>query len=214
MFNCNLSKGLFMRVMRHLFLYLLLLLASGCGPDVVKLRPLPQDGIILAFGDSLTAGYGAAREQSYPAVLAQFSGLRVINAGVSGELSAAGRDRLPALLADLQPQLVILCHGGNDLLRRTGDAAAKANLLAMIEQVRQTGAEVVLLGVPEPGIFLNPAAFYAELAEEARVAYIPELLAEVLGDPALKSDPAHPNAAGYQIMAQGIFDFLIDAGAY
>ena len=203
-----------MGTVRHFSLCVLLLLTSACGRDVVELRPLPQDGIILAFGDSLTAGYGAAREQAYPAVLAQFTGLKVINGGESGELSAAGRERLPALLAQWQPQLVILCHGGNDLLRRSGDAAAKANLLAMIEQVRQTGAEVILLGVPEPGIFLNPAPFYGELAEEARVAYIPELVAEVLGDPALKSDPAHPNAAGYQLMAQSIFDFLIDAGAY
>ena len=67
---------------------------------------------MLAFGDSLTAGFGAAAQQSYPEVLENLALLNIINAGVSGELSAAGLQRLPALLAQHQPKLVIICHAG------------------------------------------------------------------------------------------------------
>jgi len=168
---------------------------------------------VLAFGDSLTAGNGASATESYPAVLAELAVLNVVNAGVSRELSRSGLERLPALLAQHQPQLVILCHGGNDLLRSTGKSAAKANLMAMIDLVHAQGADVMLLGVPEPGVFLSAAEFYDEIATETGVAYLPDLISDVLQRPSLKSDAVHPNAAGYRLIAEGVYEYLHDAEA-
>ena len=93
----------------HLALALALLL-SACGADP-QLPSLTDDAVVLAFGDSLTRGTGAQNDKSYPAVLAAATGLRVINAGIPGEESDAGLERLPELIAEAQPNLVILGHG-------------------------------------------------------------------------------------------------------
>ena len=190
-----------------------LFILGSCGGDRVALTPLQPGDTVLAFGDSLTAGFGAAAQQSYPEVLEDLALLNIINAGVSGELSAAGLQRLPALLAQHQPKLVILCHGGNDMLRSRGSNAAKNNILQMIALIREQPAEVLLLGVPRPGVFLSTADFYDEIAEETGVAYLPDLMQEVLGNASLKSDAVHPNAAGYQFIASDIHAYLLEAGA-
>jgi len=202
-----------MRLLKPISLPFLLLVLISCGSDNNSLSQLRPGATVLAFGDSLTAGFGASAQQSYPSVLGNLAVLDVINAGISGELSADGLNRLPALLDRHKPPLVILCHGGNDLLRRTGDVAAKANILSMIELIRSRGSEVLLLGVPQPGLFLSTAEFYHEIAEETGVAFIPDLMGDVLSDAALKSDPAHPNGLGYQMIATEIHHYLIDAGA-
>ncbi len=190
-----------------------LFILGSCGGDRVALTPLQPGDTVLAFGDSLTAGFGAAAQQSYPEVLENLALLNIINAGVSGELSAAGLQRLPALLAQHQPKLVIICHGGNDMLRSRGNNAAKNNILQMIALIREQPAEVLLLGVPRPGVFLSTADFYDEIAEETGVAYLPDLMQEVLSDASLKSDAVHPNAAGYQFIASDIHAYLLEAGA-
>jgi len=190
-----------------------LFILGSCGGDRVALTPLQPGDTVLAFGDSLTAGFGAAAQQSYPEVLENLALLNIINAGVSGELSAAGLQRLPALLAQHQPKLVIICHGGNDMLRSRGNNAAKNNILQMIALIREQAAEVLLLGVPRPGVFLSTADFYDEIAEETGVAYLPDLMQEVLGNASLKSDAVHPNAAGYQLIASDIHAYLLEAGA-
>ena len=190
-----------------------LFILGSCSGDKVALTLLQPGDTVLAFGDSLTAGFGAATYQSYPEVLEDLALLNIINAGVSGELSAAGLQRLPALLAQHQPKLVILCHGGNDMLRSRGSNAAKNNILQMIALIREQPAEVLLLGVPRPGVFLSTADFYDEIAEETGVAYLPDLMQEVLGNASLKSDAVHPNAAGYQFIASDIHAYLLEAGA-
>lgn len=198
---------------RTLYLLILCCLLWACGDGGVSVNPLPPGARVLAFGDSLTAGYGAASDQSYPAVLADLAVLEIENAGISGELSSAGLQRLPALLDSYQPQLVILCHGGNDLLRSTGAAAAKANLLAMIDLIQGQGAQVLLLGVPRPGVFLSTAEFYQEIASETGVPYLPDVITDVLKNGGLKSDAVHPNASGYALIASSINDYLRRAGA-
>lgn len=186
---------------------LLALLTTAC-EQPARLAPLAADAVILAFGDSLTHGNGAPPGHAYPDVLADLLGRTVINAGVPGELSAAGRQRLPQLLAHYRPDLVILCHGGNDFLRRLDRGETAANLAAMVEQVKASGAEVVLVGVPEPGLFLQPAAFYRELAERERLPYEERVISELLGDRNLKSDTIHPNAAGYRRLAEALRDLI------
>ncbi len=194
--------------------FILALLLCGCSGEAPRIAPLSQDAVILAFGDSLTWGTGAAREYSYPVWLEQLIKRRVVNAGVPGELSAQGRERLPRLLEEHQPDLLILCHGGNDLLRRIDAAKTRDNLVSMIDQAKRRGIPVTLIGVPQPALmFLEAAPLYDEIAAEYSLPYEGEVLAEVVADNTLKSDRIHPNARGYQTIAEAINRLLEASGA-
>lgn len=186
---------------------------AGCGGNVPKLPQLPADAAVLAFGDSLTFGTGVQTEASYPAVLEKLIGRKVLSAGVPGEVSAAGLARLPSALDYYQPRLLILCHGGNDFLRRLGDAQVAENLRAMIRLARQRGIGVVLIGVPKPGLFPAPPDFYVDIAREFGLPYDGMALKEILRDNELKSDIAHPNEKGYAELAAAVAALLKKSGA-
>jgi acyl-CoA thioesterase I len=196
-------------------LLLIVTLLSACSDDdVPRIARVPTDGVILAFGDSLTAGYGAAAEEAYPARLAQRIGRKVVNGGVSGETTIEGLKRLPDVLDATNPQLVILCLGGNDMLRQMDRRAMRDNLAAMIREIRGRGIPVVLLGVPEPKVLSRRAEpSYESLAAEFKLPFLRDGIGEVLGDRSLKSDLIHPNAAGYQRIADAVHELLEDAGA-
>jgi acyl-CoA thioesterase-1 len=189
-------------------------LLCACTDNTPRLPRLAENTVILAFGDSLTYGTGADENQSYPAVLSQLSGHTVINAGIPGEVSAQGRERLPALLDRYHPQLLLLCHGGNDLLRRINSTITRSNLEAMIQTARQRSIPVLLIGVPKPGLlFLDTADIYNEIAEKYNLVHEDGILPEVESDHALKSDQIHPNAEGYQRIATAIYQILTSSGA-
>lgn len=191
-----------------------LILLSGCSRSEPPLTPLTSNSTILAFGDSLTRGVGASHDSSYPAVLESVTGIRVVNAGIPGELSLAGLARLPELLEEYHPQLVILCHGGNDILRKRSLKDAKQNIRQMVMLAQQSGAEVVLIGVPEFGLLsIDSVAIYDELAEELTLPYEGEVLPTIVSDRNLKSDHVHPNGEGYRMMATAISQLLIRSGA-
>jgi acyl-CoA thioesterase-1 len=190
----------------------LLAASSGCERPP-RLTPLSSESRILAFGDSLTYGTGATPEQSYPAMLAQLTGAKVVNAGVPGETSAAGLRRLPQLLKQHQPQLLILCHGGNDILRRMPVDDTVSNLQTMIDMARFQNIDVLIIGVPQFGIFLSTAEFYIQLAERNHIPIDDNLLGKIMRQPALRSDHVHPNADGYALMAQSISALLAKSGA-
>ncbi len=188
-------------------LFFFIILFTGCdsGPQIA---PLGQGAVVLAFGDSLTHGTGAAEEQSYPEVLANLLGRPVINVGIPGEISAAGLKRLPGILDEYNPTLVILCHGGNDFLRRLDKDQTISNLKAMIEMIRVRGIDVILVGVPKLGFGLTVPPFYATIAEEQKIPFEGEILADLLGDNSMKSDAIHPNATGYRLMAEAIYEVI------
>ncbi len=191
---------------------LLVFLPAACG-DKPQLPKLDGDAVILAFGDSLTEGKGAKREQSYPAVLERLSNRKVINAGVSGEVSAKGLERLPGLLDSHKPDLLILCHGGNDILQQKKLDQTANNIRRMIKHARERGIPVVMLGVPRFGLFLSTAEIYPEIAESTGVIFMKDLIPDILGDRSLKSDNVHPNADGYRRMAEAIHKLLQKRGA-
>ena len=187
------------------------LLMAACSEP--GLPPLDADARILAFGDSLTHGTGADADAAYPARLARRLGRQVIESGRPGELASEGRRRLQAVLERVQPDLVVLCHGGNDILRGRDPSAIRRDLVAMIELAQDHGAAVLLVGVPARGLFTDTADFYYEVAETTGVPLEDEVLEEIIVDPSLKSDRVHPNAAGYARMAEAVHAALAAAGA-
>ena len=187
-------------------------LLAACS-EPAKLPLLGPDDVVLAFGDSLTFGTGAREEESYPEVLSGLIGRKVVREGVPGEMTQQGLQRLGRVLEAHKPKILLLCLGGNDMLRRVDDGRIAANLRQMISAARQRGIAVVLLGVPRPVLFGGAATFYAELADESGLVYEAEVLNDVLRDPALKSDPIHPNAAGYRRIAERIAALMKERGA-
>jgi acyl-CoA thioesterase-1 len=200
-------------VRRLLLALTLLLVVASCGEKPQQLPRLGPSDIVLAFGDSLTYGTGAGPEESYPKILAGLINRPVVGAGVPGETTEGGLERLPGVLDEVKPKLLLLCLGGNDMLRQMSRAAIEANLRAMIETARARGVQVVLIGVPEPVLFGGAAPLYDKLAAELKVPYEKNILPTVLFDRELKSDQIHPNARGYVRVAQALADFLRKAGA-
>ncbi len=174
---------------------------------------MPSDAVVLAFGDSLTFGTGANEDESYPAQLEKLIGRRVVRAGVPGEVTAQALARLPGALDEHSPRLLLLCIGGNDFLRRTGNRQAEANVREMVKLATARGVGVLLVGTPELGLVPSPPAFYAAVAKEYRIPYEGGVITEVLKDTRLKSDPVHPNARGYRVIAERIAATLKKTGA-
>lgn len=192
---------------------LLVFLLAGCGPSVPKLPPLPADAVILAFGDSLTYGIGAGEGESYPDVLGVLLGRTVVRSGVPGETTAQSLERLPAVLDEAGPKLMVLCIGGNDFLRALGEQQAADNIRAMVRLAKAKGVETVLVGVPKFGFTLKPPEFYRQIAEEFRLPYEAEIMHKILLDQGLKADEVHPNAKGYHAFAEAVAALLKKAGA-
>ncbi len=202
--------------MRYWLLCLALWL-TGCG-ETEKFPALPPGSVVLALGDSLTAGAGVKIEQAWPALLAQRTGWQVINGGVSGDTSAQGLQRLPDLLDEYHPALVLVALGGNDMLRRLPLSEMEDNITRVIVKCKLENAAVVLLATPEPSIAgavlrnLSPPDSYRRIAAAQQVPLIEEAIAEVLSDPLLKGDQVHPNAEGHAALAEKILVALRDLG--
>lgn len=170
---------------------------------------LPKETVVVAFGDSLTYGTGASQAQSYPAQLSKMVGVPVINLGIPGERSAEGLRRLPAILEKHKPHILLLCHGGNDILQKLDLDKTKDNLEQMIHLAQARGTTVVLIGVPTwSALYTRTAGFYDDLAQEAGVAYEDGILATIINDNTLKKDPVHPNSTGYRLMAEKVRDAI------
>lgn len=189
---------------------LLALVACERAPTLPKLAP---HDVIVAFGDSLTYGTGASNDTSYPAALATLTGRTVVNAGVPGDTTTTALDRLTPALEAHKPRLVLVCLGGNDMLRKQPPAAIENNLRLMVRTIRASGADVVLIAVPEPRLFGGAPDVYERVAKDMQVPLENSVFSEVLRDNRLKSDPIHANAAGYRVVAERLAGFLREAGA-
>jgi acyl-CoA thioesterase-1 len=159
---------------------------------------------LIAFGDSLTAGYGAQPGEDYPSRLAALIHQPVINAGVSGDTTESALARIDDDVLARDPRIVIVGLGGNDFLRRVELGTTEANLRTAVRKIQARGAMVVLLGFRFPNIGPSYEKMYARVAKEEGCLLVPDLLDGILRDPAMKSDEIHPNARGYALMAERV----------
>ncbi len=170
---------------------------------------IDKDSTILAFGDSITYGYGVSQEQSYPSLLSKSLRVKVINAGENGDTTQEALDRLPLLLSSHSINVMLLCLGGNDVLQKKSIQSVKNNLRKIIRMAKEKKIRVILISVPNFSIFgLEPLSLYEELANEENIELIEGTLAYVLSQESLKSDYIHPNAAGYEYIANEIYEYL------
>lgn len=164
---------------------------------------------VLVFGDSLSAGFGVAREAAWPTLLQQqFPQLKVVNASISGETTVGGLRRIDAQLAQHQPAIVILALGSNDGLRGANINDIEHNLVALIQRCRAAHAEVLLVGMqlpPNYGLDYTAQfkAMYAKIARQHRVKSLPFLLAGLNAEH-FQADNLHPNAAAQAILLQNV----------
>jgi len=159
---------------------------------------------IVAFGDSLTAGYGAGGIQnSYPSLLAQLSGKTVINLGLSGDTAFNAPTRLPQVLAE-QPDMVLIEFGGNDRIRGLGAESAANAVVQIVDAVQAVGAIAVVVDTGGPQMDAYTKA-YKQIAKEKKAVFVPGIMRGIFNKRELKSDLIHPNAAGYQIVAERIY---------
>jgi acyl-CoA thioesterase-1 len=174
--------------------------------------------VIVAFGDSLTAGLGVTPEDSYPARLqaklrAEGYPYRVVNAGASGDTTAGGLRRVDWALRN-KPDIVIVALGANDALRAQDLTSVRENLDAIVARFQKAGARVLLAGMEVPPNYGPRYAsdfrrLYAEVARKRGVAFMPFLLDGVAGNPSLNQpDGIHPTAAGYGIVVDHLWPHL------
>lgn len=190
---------------------------AGCR-KAPKFSAIAPGQTVLAFGDSVTFGTGAARGEDWPSLLALKTGWKIVNAGIPGDTAQNGKGRVQALLDEHRPALVIIEIGGNDLLRRQTPKNVKEDIRQIIKTVRLAGAQVALVSVPELSVMgivagrPSDSPIYSELADEEKAPLVPNVFSEVLARPELCADRIHPNALGYQTMATGIHARLQEVG--
>jgi len=213
-----LFRPFFRLLFRPLRRQLCALLLAGL-PTLSAHAAQPGAPIILVLGDSLSAEYGLARDTGWVALLAQrlaanHPEYRVVNASVSGETTSGGAARLPALLAEHRPRIVILELGGNDALRGLALDLTERNLVTMTTLARTAGAQALILGMQIPPNYGRPYAerfrqLFATVASAHHAALVPFLLTGFAEDPAyFQPDRIHPAAAAQPLMLANVWPAL------
>jgi lysophospholipase L1-like esterase len=189
-------------------LVLILLVGIGLGllfalhPGTTYANCPPRTGRTwIAFGDSLTSGYGASDGNDYPTLLGKRIGIPVLNLGTPGATSQDGLVKVDEVLK-AEPRVVLLCFGGNDTLHGVPHSQTFQNLRDMVNRFQEAGAFVVLIGIRTASVRDKYRAEFKQLAKEKQVFYVPNILEGVLGDPRLMSDYVHPNDQGYALIAE------------
>ena len=176
------------------------------GYAIVNVEPVGKT--IVCFGDSLTYGTGATRDNAYPAQLSRLIDREVVNAGVPGETTAAALKRVDQIIL-LEPKIVLITLGGNDLKNGVNRREAFINLEQIIRKFQSGGALVVIGGLDVPFWGRGFADEYAKLAEKVGAVLVPNVLEDIFGEPTLMSDRIHPNSEGYSIMAQYFYKAVL-----
>lgn len=207
-----------MLIIKKLSLVVLLsLFIAACGEEQ-RYTPLPKTATVAILGDSLSYGTGADKGQDYPSLLAANTGWNIINAGVPGDTSADGLERLQYLLDNHEIDLLIVELGGNDFLRRVPEAETMNNLKSILTEIKANNIQPLLVAIPEFSPFgaavgsLSDHKLYEQLAKETNTPLIKDIFSDVLGKNALKADPIHPNAEGYRIVEENLRKALTKMG--
>jgi lysophospholipase L1-like esterase len=191
---------------------------AACGKRKPSAAALKSDARVLALGDSLTFGYGASPDASWPVKLGELTGWQIENAGVNGDTSAGALQRLPSLLAADNYDAILIGIGGNDMLRGVSASATRDNIAALVGQARAHTPYVALLATPAPDAMravvgsLSDAPFYEEVAKSGQALLVANVYSSVLSDASLRSDRIHANAQGYAKVAQLLADQFKAAG--
>ena len=186
-------------IKKYFYLIPLLFLVFGCA----KYEPrnyLNSNTDIIAFGDSLTEGYGAAKNEAYPAHLSQMLGREVVNLGVSGDTSAMGLARIDEI-KKYSPYMVLIEFSANDFFRKIPKEATEQNLKEIVRQVQEMGAIAVLVDTGGAYPMEAYTKIQKQIAKEYNALFVPAIMDGIYNKKALKSDQIHPNNKGYEIVA-------------
>jgi lysophospholipase L1-like esterase len=191
--------------MKKIFILIIILTAAYFFFQRTPEVKISENAKIVAFGDSLTYGYGSTKGNDYVTILSEKIGRPIVNLGVSGDTTGDALKRIDSV-TKLQPGLVIVFLGGNDLLRRVDINNTFLNLDTILKKITENGARVILVAVPG-SVFGDPYQNrFKDLAEKYDAIYVPQFLTKLVGNEELMYDEIHPNDAGYIIVAEKIFD--------
>ncbi|MDK4688593.1 GDSL-type esterase/lipase family protein [Kingella negevensis] len=201
---------------RRQFLILSTVLLAAACRNGKKYSKLAKGSTVLCLGDSLTEGYGAPKGTDYPTQLAEITGWKIINGGVSGDTSEQALGRLSGLMSQ-EPKLVIVSIGGNDFLQKIPESTTRVNIAKILDIIQNANIPVVLVRIPyfTTGALLGNVSehpLYDEIATQYRIPLLKDAWADILGDKSLKSDMVHANADGYRQFAEELADFLKQQG--
>ena len=187
---------------KYIFLFSLLFSLVACGQNMPKNYPNTNTDII-AFGDSLTYGYGAGKNESYPAYLSQMLDREIVNLGINGDTSAMGLARIKEI-ENYSPYMVLVEFSANDFFRQIPREQTEKNLRQMVEYLQKLGAIVVLVDTGGAYPMDTYTKIQKRLAKEYNTLFVPGILDGIYNKKSLKSDQVHPNAEGYKIVAQKV----------
>jgi len=192
------------------FFLVFALLFSGCAPSV---RNVDSDGaVIICFGDSITYGQGAREGEAYPALLRTMVPGEVINAGISGETTREALRRVKKDVLDEDPYLVIVEFGANDRFTGIPEDETAANLRKIIKMIQDEGAMTAICDISAGSSIIGGLDVYHKkmkrLSKNTGSIFIPRLMEGILQDPSMKSDHMHPNAAGYRLIAERVYESI------
>ncbi len=199
--------------MKKLVYLLFILILASCSQGE-KYPPIPKGSAVVVLGDSLSYGTGANQGEDYPALLAKTTGWNIINASIPGDTTAGGLERLPELLEEHQPKLLIVELGGNDFLHQSPQNEIVANLKNILSLAKAQGVKTILVAIPEVSALkaavgnLSDHPLYEKLAEETATPLIKDVFSDVLSERDLKSDQIHPNARGYGVVGSEMYKSL------
>ena len=177
-------------------------------PSSYKIKNADPTGeTIVCFGDSLTYGTGAAKRMDYPSQLSRMIGVEIINAGVPGDTTATALNRIDELI-EMNPRIVLITLGGNDLKNRVKKEMVFKNFEKIINIIQDNGALVIIGGIDVPFWGRGFSRAYVELSEKTGSVLIQNIFKDIIGKPQLMSDSIHPNGQGYTIMANHFYKAL------
>lgn len=198
-----------MRLTWKIYLLLVLVLVGGIGfwwgnRPYATTNAHPHNDTIVAFGDSITAGFGNPEGDGFVEQLSMRMHRNILNRGIPGATTRDALARLEQDVLALNPGIVLVCLGGNDMLQRFNEDETFGNLEQIIKRIQDRGGMVILIGLD--GLLLNPSYSrkYRELAKKMGCPHVPDILGGILGHPALMRDQIHPNAKGHALIADKI----------